>query len=66
MCLNSGTWRKVHERAELNPKEQEFMGYHVLTYLAFFKDGERRGRPFEVWSGALGAREREEMPEDRE
>lgn len=33
--------------------EQEFIGYHVMTYLAFFKDDERGGRPFESWSGAL-------------
>jgi len=52
--LNSGTWRRVHELAELNSKDQEFVGYHVMTYLAFFKDGERGGRQFEAWSGALG------------
>jgi hypothetical protein len=33
--------------------EQEFIGYHVMTYLAFYKEEERRGRPFEAWSGAL-------------
>jgi UDP-2,3-diacylglucosamine pyrophosphatase LpxH len=54
MYLNSGTWRRVHELAQLNPKDQEFMGYHVMTYLAFFKDDERKGRPFESWSGSLG------------
>lgn len=52
--LNSSTWRCVHELARLNPKNQEFIGYKVMTYLAFFKDGERRGRSFESWSGALG------------
>jgi len=54
MYLNSGTWRRVHELARFNPKEQEFMGYHEMTYFAFFKDDERKGRPFEVWSGTLG------------
>ena len=54
MYFNSGTWRRVHELAQLSPKDQEFMGYHVMTYLAFFKDGERKGRPFESWSGSLG------------
>lgn len=54
MYMNSGTWRRVHELARLNPKDQEFVGYNVLTYLAFFKDDERRGRRFESWSGALG------------
>jgi len=52
--INSGTWRRVHEMARLHPEEQEFMGYHVMTYAAFFKDDERGGRPFETWSGALG------------
>jgi UDP-2,3-diacylglucosamine pyrophosphatase LpxH len=53
MYLNSGTWRQVHELAKANPMEQEFIGYHVMTYLAFYKEEERRGRPFEAWSGAL-------------
>jgi UDP-2,3-diacylglucosamine pyrophosphatase LpxH len=53
MYFNSGTWRQVHELAKANPLEQEFIGHHVMTYLAFFKDDERRGRPFEAWSGAL-------------
>jgi hypothetical protein len=26
-----------------------------MTYLSFFKDEERKGRGFEVWSGALGS-----------
>ncbi|MFH0982384.1 MAG: hypothetical protein V2A79_12705 [Planctomycetota bacterium] len=57
MYVNSGTWRRVYERACWRPEDQEFMGYYVMTYLAFFKDGERHGRTFETWSGALGARE---------
>lgn len=55
MYLNSGTWRQVHELAQFNPKDQEFMGYYVMTYLTFFKDDERGGKSFESWSGALGA-----------
>jgi UDP-2,3-diacylglucosamine pyrophosphatase LpxH len=54
MYLNAGTWRPVHELARVHPREEEFMGYHVMSYLAFFKDDERGGRPFETWSGALG------------
>jgi hypothetical protein len=30
----------------------------VMTYLAFFKDDERLGRPFEAWSGSLGVAQR--------
>jgi UDP-2,3-diacylglucosamine pyrophosphatase LpxH len=56
MYINSGTWRPVHELARLHPDEQEFMGYQVMTFLAFFKGDERGGRPFESWSGALGVK----------
>jgi len=52
--LNSGTWRRVHTLAKSNTKDAEFIGYNIMTYLAFFKGDERRGRPFEAWSGALG------------
>jgi len=51
--INSGTWRAVHELARFHISEQEFAAYHVMTYLAFFKDDERGGRRFETWSGAL-------------
>jgi UDP-2,3-diacylglucosamine pyrophosphatase LpxH len=53
LYLNTGTWRAVHEIAQLHPTEQEFVGYHVMTYLAFFRNDERKGRSFESWSGAL-------------
>ncbi|MBZ5552812.1 MAG: hypothetical protein LAO21_08845 [Acidobacteriia bacterium] len=52
--INAGTWRAVHELAQLQPDQQEFVGYRVMTYLAFFKEGERKGRGFEAWSGTLG------------
>ncbi len=56
MYLNSGTWRRVHELARFRSREQAFQGYHEMTYFAFYRDGERKGRPFEVWSGTLGVR----------
>jgi len=54
MYLNTGTWRRIHELARYAPTQQEFMGYHEMTYFAFFKDNERNGRPFEMWGGTLG------------
>jgi len=51
--LNSGTWRPYHELAKRHPNEEEFVPYQLMTYLAFFKDGERGGRHFETWNGAL-------------
>jgi len=57
--INSGTWRAVHDQAQFHLQEQEFAGYHVMTYLGFFKDDERSGRPFETWSGSLGWKDTE-------
>ena len=54
MYFNAGTWRRVHRLAKGQPDEQEFIAYDVMTYLAFFKGDERKGRPFACWSGALG------------
>jgi len=51
--INSGTWRPVHELARFHPNRKQFLGYHVMTYLTFFKGNERKGRSFESWTGAL-------------
>jgi len=51
--LNTGTWRVVHELARAKPADEAFTQHWVMTYLALYKDDERGGRPFEVWSGAL-------------
>jgi UDP-2,3-diacylglucosamine pyrophosphatase LpxH len=52
--FNSGTWRRVHSQTQFAPREHEFIPVDTLTYLAFFKDDERNGRPYETWSGTLG------------
>jgi hypothetical protein len=44
--INSGTWRPVHEQARFHPGQKHFVGYHVMTHLAFFKGDERKGRAF--------------------
>ncbi len=56
MYFNSGTWRRVHRQTQLAPGEHEFIASDVMTYLAFFQGDERRGRPYETWSGSLGHR----------
>lgn len=50
--INSGTWRSYYNLAVKDPAEQKFVQYQTLTYLTFYKDGERAGRHFETWSGA--------------
>jgi hypothetical protein len=52
--FNSGTWRRVHEQTRLAPREHEFIAADTLSYLAFFKDDQRSGRPYETWTGTLG------------
>ncbi len=52
--FNSGTWRRVYEQTRFAHHEHEFIAADALTYLAFFKDDERRGRPYETWTGTLG------------
>ncbi|MCH7753090.1 MAG: hypothetical protein IH898_13180 [Planctomycetes bacterium] len=52
--FNSGTWRRVHEQTRFAPREHEFIAADTLSYLAFFKEDERGGRPYETWTGTLG------------
>jgi hypothetical protein len=51
--LNSGTWKAVLE-AEICPAAgRQLVGHHVMTYLTFFKEDERKGRAYETWTGSL-------------
>lgn len=52
--FNSGTWRRVHEQTRLAPAEHEFIASDTMTFLSFFTGDERKGRPYETWSGSLG------------
>jgi UDP-2,3-diacylglucosamine pyrophosphatase LpxH len=56
--INSGTWRPYHELARCHPELEQFVGYQVMTYLTFFKNGENQGRSFESWCGSLGPSQR--------
>ena len=51
--FNSGTWRSYYDLAVKDIQEQKFVRYQTFTYLTFYKDDERSGRRFEVWSGAF-------------
>lgn len=54
LYFNAGTWRRVHRQTEMAPAEHEFIASDVMTYLVFYQGDERRGRPYETWSGTLG------------
>jgi UDP-2,3-diacylglucosamine pyrophosphatase LpxH len=49
---NSGTWHPVHVLTKAD--KDQFVFFQVMTFMAFFQGDERRGRPFESWSGTLG------------
>ena len=53
LYLNSGTWRPLHELSRYDTRARRFVSYKVMTYTAFYKGDERKGRPFETWSGVL-------------
>ncbi len=54
MYFNTGTWRRVYRQTQGAPGEHEFIASDVMSYLAFFQGDERKGRPYETWSGTLG------------
>lgn len=54
MYFNSGTWRRVHRQTQLAPAEHEFIASDTMSYLVFYQGDERKGRPYETWSGTLG------------
>ncbi|MGQ9574444.1 MAG: hypothetical protein ACUVUC_03935 [Thermoguttaceae bacterium] len=54
MYFNAGTWRRVYTQTRLAPAEHEFIASDVMSYLVFFQGDERKGRPYETWSGTLG------------
>ena len=54
MYFNTGTWRKVHKKTTYDEKNFEFLGWHVMTFLAFYLEEERGSYKYEVWNGVLG------------
>ena len=52
--FNTGTWRKTWNKVKFDPANREFIGWHVLTYVAIFKPTENGDYNFEVWNAALG------------
>lgn len=52
--FNTGTWRKIHVKTAYDVANMEFMGRHVMTFVAFYLKDERSKYDFEVWNGSLG------------
>jgi hypothetical protein len=53
--FNAGTWRRVYHQTHSIAGEHEFLPNDTFSFLAFFQGDERGGRPYETWSGCLGA-----------
>ncbi len=51
--VNTGTWRSCFDLTRYHPEQQKFLPYQLMSYLAFFADGERHGRHHEAWAGKL-------------
>ncbi len=52
--FNTGTWRKTWNKVLFDHANREFIGWHVLTYIAIYRPEENGPYNFEVWNGALG------------
>ena len=52
--FNTGTWRQTWNKVVYDKVNIKFIGWKVLTYIAFYKAGENKDYDFEVWNGALG------------
>jgi len=48
--INTGTWRSLHKTGM---EDNSFISYKTITITGFFKPDERKGRPFEFWTGSL-------------
>jgi UDP-2,3-diacylglucosamine pyrophosphatase LpxH len=52
--FNTGTWRQTWNKAVFDTVNRKFIGWKVLTYIAFYNKDENKDYGFEVWNGALG------------
>ncbi len=52
--FNSGTWHAIHDMVLRKTEYPKFIPHHTMTFLAFFRGDERKGRPYETWTGGLG------------
>ena len=53
LYFNSGTWKRLHEQTIFSGEGTKFVDFMVMSYIAFFQEDERSGRPFETWTGTL-------------
>jgi UDP-2,3-diacylglucosamine pyrophosphatase LpxH len=54
--FNTGTWRAVHQIGHDLGGRPSFLPYDAMSYLVFFPHGDKLGREYEWWTGAMVAR----------
>jgi UDP-2,3-diacylglucosamine pyrophosphatase LpxH len=57
--FNTGTWRRVFQKAKQGRSKNDFARWNVMTFICIFKEGERVAsdgtqRRFEMWTASLG------------
>jgi hypothetical protein len=52
--FNAGTVRRVYRPTQATAAGCEFIASDALSILTFYQGDERRGRPYETWTGTLG------------
>lgn len=54
--FNTGTWRTLHQIGHDVGGRPSLLPYDAMSYLVFYPDGDRLGRDYEWWSGAMVVR----------
>jgi UDP-2,3-diacylglucosamine pyrophosphatase LpxH len=53
--FNTGTWRSVHQIGHDLGGRPSFLAYDAMSYVVFFPSGDKLGRDYEWWTGAMVA-----------
>ncbi|HEY4180118.1 MAG TPA: metallophosphoesterase [Kofleriaceae bacterium] len=53
--FNTGTWRSVHQIGHDTGGRPSFLAYDAMSYVVFFPSGDKLGRDYEWWTGAMVA-----------
>lgn len=52
--FNSATWRQIHDEITLaDVNGMPYITHNTMTWVTFYKNGERKGREYEIWDGSL-------------
>ncbi|MBN2804863.1 MAG: metallophosphoesterase [Deltaproteobacteria bacterium] len=52
--FNTGTFRVIHKKTIKKESIPTYVSYKAMHFVVIYKPHERKGRPFETWTGYLG------------